>query len=125
MKKVITKKTTLALSALALLLLLNLSAAYSFEISGKDKDSKELSVEDSLMVEELISEMDNDILNEQGIESELSSNAAFKVYNVGNQLIFSGSQADWSNQKNKELIMIKRKAEYLFESDGTKIYMIF
>ncbi|MEL6558319.1 MAG: hypothetical protein AAFQ94_09055, partial [Bacteroidota bacterium] len=49
----------------------------------------------------------------------------FKIYDSNDQLIFTGSQEQWDDKTNKDLISMKRKAEFLMDADGTNIYKVF
>jgi len=54
-----------------------------------------------------------------------TNTVSFEVYDSKDHLIFTGSQKQWDDKNNKQLISMKRKAEFLFDSDGTNIYKIF
>lgn len=91
---------------------------------GNKKKAENATKTDSVMTEELIDEIyETEELAFDFLE-ELES-PAFQVMNSDDQLIFSGSKKEWENQQNRELIIMKRKAEFLFESNGTKIYKVF
>jgi len=51
--------------------------------------------------------------------------AVFEVYGPNDEILFSGSKAQWNDEANMKLVMLKRKAEFLFDTDGTQIYKIF
>ncbi len=121
--KLQTKALTIALGALALITFITFNPA-SANNEGQKKSKMTISVEDSLTVEELLVEINSfDLLEE--LEFSVNNAPKFQVFDANDKLLFSGNQKQWGNHKNKELVMIKRKAEYLFESDGTQIYKIF
>ncbi len=91
---------------------------------NKEKNKTEISTEDSLMIEELL--MDLDEMDAELFELEvLQVDQEIEVYDVNDQLIFSGSNEEWENISNPELITLKRKADFLFESGNTEVYKVF
>ena len=110
-----------AFTALTLAAIITIAPAMAN--GNKDKNNEKLSVEDSLMIEEL-----QVIFNLEDELSELNQSVeipSFQVFDTNDHLIFSGSKTQWNDQANKKLTMIKRKAEFMFNADGTQIYKIF
>lgn len=91
---------------------------------GDKKKVEKTTEADSIMAEELIDELYEIEELEFDFLEELAS-PEFQVMNSQDQLIFSGSKKEWDNKNNRELVVMKRKAEFLFESNGTKIYKVF
>ena len=117
-------KTLRSITSLALAMMIALGSAFASSPSdGESKGKKRLSAEDSVMVEELMA----DIHFEEELNVLASSEIveSFKVYNSHDDVVFSGTQKQWDNQKNKSLVMLKRKAEFLFSSNGENIYKVF
>jgi len=124
-----TKRTIFSLMLAALVMAGSVSA-----ISSSNRKSSASS--NTEMVEELIREQRK---NAQLIE-ELSNlyNSpseeleemdllfpAYEIYDVDDNLIFSGTVEQWENDSNEKLSQMKRKSDFLFESNGTQIYKVF
>ena len=96
-------------------------------IAGIDKgDSVKVdnkaATEEAIIIEDLWAEFEKEEAADQLIEA---SEVTFEVYNQNNQLVFTGTQAEWDNDQDTEVVTLKRKAEFLFETDGTSIYKVF
>jgi len=55
----------------------------------------------------------------------LPSKKMVEIYDANDALLFQGSKVDWDNNTSDQLTIMKRKAEFFFESDGTEIYKVF
>ena len=109
-------------TSFTLLLLLTLSAAYASPLNDGEKGKEKVNAKDSVLMEELIADLEW----EEELDIPTITNAeSFKVYDANDDVIFSGTKKQWENKKDRNLTMIKRKAEFLFESLGTKIYKVF
>ena len=49
----------------------------------------------------------------------------YEIYDADDNLIFSGSADQWENESNEKLSQMKRKSDFLFETNGTNIYKVF
>ena len=109
--------------AMALALCITTGSAFA-TVNGNDsvKTKKEVSTEESMMIDDLLAEFEKAEELDKMFES---GNISFEVYDNNDQLIFSGNQKQWDDLNNKKLISVKRKAEFLFETDGTSIYKVF
>ena len=84
--------------------------------------SKPKSLKKTVIIDDLLAEFDKADKLDKMFESDQVS---FEVYDHNDALIFTGNQKQWDDLNNKKLISIKRKAEFLFETDGTSIYKVF
>jgi len=89
---------------------------------GKSSENEKIeSAESAEMIDELL-----ETLEAEELDFSLNANEdAFQVFDKNDEVLFSGSKTEWENKSNKNLIMMKRKAEFLFESNGTKVYKVF
>ena len=119
-----TTKITGSLIALAMTFILSMSAvAATDDVRNKPEatnDGKTSKV-DSLHMQELLSEMS--VLDKEEIVFPTSS--AVDVYDANDQLIFSGTMAEWNNTENHSTTILKRKAELLFELEDASVYKVF
>ena len=83
------------------------------------KAGKEVSKEEVVMIEDLLNSLEevDELIDMTEVEVP-----AVEVYNGQDELLFSGTQAEWDAAN---LISMKRKAELLFQLDGTSIYKVF
>lgn len=58
-------------------------------------------------------------------ESEEIEPARCKAYDMHDELIFDGTQEEWSKAQDQQLKEIKIKADFLFFTGNTKIYKVF
>lgn len=100
-----------------------IAIAPAFANGNKGKSTEKISVEDSLMIEEL--QIAFDLEDEMEQLNTQSNTPQFQVFDSNDKLVFSGSKKEWNNNSNKKLAMLKRKAEFLFDTDGTQVYRIF
>ena len=111
-------------AALALALFITTGSAFAAP-NGNDssKTKKEVSTEEAAMIDDLLAEMEKaeDLDKMFQTEKEIS----FEIYNNADQLIFTGTQKQWDDKTNNDLISLKRKAEFLMDADGTNIYKVF
>ncbi len=79
-------------------------------------------MENEMLLEEL-----SNLYNAQSEEiAELELDVpAYEIYDADDNLIFSGTAAQWENETNVELSKMKRKSDFLFESNGTQVYKVF
>lgn len=90
-----------------------------------DKDSLKtktvLSHEETVIIEDILAEFEKDAEIDQLIDD---SEITVEVYDQNDQLVFSGSQYQWEEEENTDLAPLKRKAEFLFETEGASVYKI-
>ncbi len=125
-RNLITTIAKIAMAASLVLFVILGANANSLSNNGKGNKDKNKSetIEDSLMVEDILvelEEMDLDIFE----LDVLQVSQEIEVYNNLDQLIFSGSTQEWENTQNPEIIRLKRKADFLLESGNTKVYKVF
>lgn len=86
------------------------------------KAEKKVSKAEVMMIEDLL-----EALEEMDAMENIDSAAipAVEVYGSNDELLFSGTQAQWETQQATDMIAAKRKAELLFELDGTSVYKVF
>ncbi|MCR9251244.1 MAG: hypothetical protein NXI20_12515 [bacterium] len=125
-KNLITTIAKIAMAASLVLFVILGANANSLSNNGKGNKDKNKSetIEDSLMVEDILvelEEMDLDIFE----LDVLQVSQEIEVYNGLDQLVFSGSTQEWENTQNPEIIRLKRKADFLLESGNTKVYKVF
>lgn len=111
-------------SLMALLLILLFTSSSAFALNNNDSKNPKVKTktEESVDTEELMTEIFE--IEELDFATE-NLESAFQVMDAQDKLIFSGSKKEWENKENKKLITMKRKAEFLFESNGTQIYKVF
>ncbi len=125
-----TKQILKSTAAFALAFCITIGSAFA-TTTGNDtsKDSskikKEVSVEEEAMINELLAEMEKAEELDFMIENFQTNKVTFEIYNNADKLIFSGTQKQWDDKTNKDLIEMKRKAEFLMDADGTNIYKVF
>ena len=86
------------------------------------KAKKEVSKEETMMIQDLLIALEE--IDE--LDNSLPETApTVEVYGANDELLFSGTQANWDAQNTTAQIALKRKAELLFEVDGTSIYKVF
>ncbi len=86
----------------------------------KEKENKE-AVAEAKMIDELLESLETEAFE---IPTVTADNA-FQVFDQNDNVLFSGTEKQWGDTNNKKLITLKRKAEFLFESNGSKIYKVF
>jgi len=110
-------------SAIALALCITAGSAFAgVNDNDSSKSKKEVSTEETIMIDDLLMELEKAEEQASMFETKTTS---FEVYDGKDQLVFTGTQKQWNDKNNKELISLKRKAEFLFETDGTSIYKVF
>ncbi|MGB3465480.1 MAG: hypothetical protein WBA74_09420 [Cyclobacteriaceae bacterium] len=87
-----------------------------------EKPTGTLTGEDSVM---LSISADEDFIIEDLDFAENIVNDEIQVVDKSDKIIYSGSAKEWNNHTDKKMIIMKRKAELLFESNGTMIYKVF
>lgn len=119
-----TKQIVKSTAAMALAFCIAIGSAFAAP-NGNDsvKTKKEVSKEEATMIVDLLAEMEKAEAAEN-LFSEINKET-FEIYNSNDQLIFTGTQKQWDDQTNKDLIAMKRKAEFLMDTDGTSIYKVF
>lgn len=125
-RNLITTIAKIAMAASLVLFVILGANANSLSNNGKGNKDKNKSetIEDSIMVEDILvelEEMDLDIFE----LDVLQVSQEIEVYNNLDQLVFSGSTQEWENTQNPEIIGLKRKADFLLESGNTKVYKVF
>ena len=112
-------------SAFMILAFTIITAGNCIALNGHDeKDSKKEtieSVENAEMIDELLKTLEAEEFDFSTTDQENS----FQIFDKNDEVLFSGSEKEWKNQNHKELVIMKRKAEFLFETNGTKIYKVF
>ena len=121
-----TQQILKSTAAFALAFCITIGSAFA-TTSGDDssKIKKEVSVEEAAMINELLAEMEKAEELDFMIENFQTNKVTFEIYNNADQLIFSGTQKQWDDKTDKDLIEMKRKAEFLMDTDGTNIYKVF
>lgn len=115
-----TLKTVTFIALVMLVTVVKLSASENKADTLKAK--KEVSKEEVIMIEDLLAALEEmDEMEDIAAETVPS----IEVYNSNDELVFSGTQEAWNAQNTAELIAAKRKAELLFQLDGTSIYKVF
>lgn len=108
-------------ATLALALCLTMGSAFA-GANDSITVKKEVSAEEAAMIDDLLAEMEK----AEDIENMFKTNTVtFEVYNNSDQLVFTGTQAQWDDKNNQDLISMKRKADFLMDIEGTNIYKIF
>lgn len=128
--KTLTNNTTQILkstAALAMAFCITVGAAFA-NPDHKDsiKNKKEVSTEEAAMIDDLLAEFEKAEELDQLLSDVVETNQpTFEIYDAADQLIFTGTQKQWDNKANKDLIEMKRKAEFLMDANGTNIYKVF
>lgn len=124
MKTQNTQNSTHLLKSFGMLAIVVLIAIGSAFANTEDsvKMKKIASSEESVMIDELLAEMEEDQLMAELLSSK---EATYEIYDANDVLVFKGNEKQWNSQKNKTLIALKRKAEFLMEDEGANIYKIF
>ena len=119
-----TKQILKSTAAMALAFCITIGSAFATPGSNDSvKTKKEVSKEEAAMIVDLLAEMEKAEEAEQ-LFSEINK-VTFEIYDNNDQLIFTGTQKQWDDKTNKDLIAMKRKAEFLMDADGTNIYKVF
>ena len=110
---------------LILVIITLITIGNSMAFNGNDeknakKENKE-SIENSEMIDELLETLE---VEEFEFNTQNQQNA-FQIFDHNDNVLYSGSEKEWESKGNKKLITMKRKAEFLFESNGSKIYKVF
>ncbi len=116
-------KISKSLLTFILITLLTVSNSFAFAHGNEkkaDPESKE-TIENVEEFDELLASLE---IEEFEFSITDDSNA-FQIIDENDKILFSGSEKEWKNQSNKKLVIMKRKAELLFESNGSKIYKVF
>lgn len=58
-------------------------------------------------------------------ESAKTETIRCKAYDMNDELIYDGSQEEWNKSEDLQLKEIKRKADFIFLTENTKIYKVF
>ncbi len=124
--KTLTNNTNQILKSagtLALALSITIGSAFA-GTNGNDSitKEKEVSTEEAAMIDDLLAEMEK---AEDLAKMFETNTVTFEIYNSTDQLIFTGTQKQWDDKTNQDLISMKRKAEFLMDADGTNIYKVF
>ena len=119
-----TQQILKSTAALALALFITAGSAFAAP-NGNDssKTKKEVSTEEAAMIDDQLAEMEKAEDLETMFQTE--KEVTFEIYNNADQLIFTGTQKQWDDKTNNDLISLKRKAEFLMDADGTNIYKVF
>ena len=117
-----TMKIIAFTGSLAMVLCFTVSSVFA---AMNDKDSLKtktvLSHEETVIIEDILAEFEKDAEIDQLIDD---SEITVEVYDQNDQLVFSGSQYQWEEEENTDLAPLKRKAEFLFETEGASVYKI-
>ncbi len=125
MKTTTQNNSSIGKSLIAMMLIVLFTATSAFAFSSNnasDPKDKKTTTEDSVEMEELVTEVFEIEELDFAVEKKES---ALQVMDAHDNVIFSGSKIDWENQKDRKLVIMKRKAEFLFELNGTQIYKVF
>lgn len=112
-----------------------ITAGSVFAISNGNKRSSNFSetemaqqvIKEQRRNAQLMEELGNLYSTNQGedlLDMEIET-PAYEIYDADDNLIFSGTSDQWENENNNELSQMKRKSDFLFESNGTQIYKVF
>ena len=123
------KRTVFTLMLAAIVMAGSVSAISSHKRKSVNISESELAEEalkEQRKNEMLLEELSN-LYNAQSEEiAELELDVpAYEIYDADDNLIFSGTAAQWENETNVELSKMKRKSDFLFESNGTQVYKVF
>jgi len=122
-----TKQIFKSTAALALALCITVGSAFATpKTTDSVKVKKEVSTEEAAMITDLLAELEKADEMEMMLSESLGSNkVTFEIYDSADKLVFTGTQKQWDDQTNKDLIEMKRKAEFLMDANGTNIYKVF
>ena len=93
--------------------------------NGEDKKETKKENKEALAEAKMIDELLESLETEAFEISTVNAENAFQVFDQNDNILFSGTEKQWKDANNKKLITLKRKAEFLFESNGSKIYKVF
>ena len=119
-----TKQILKSTAAMALAFCIAIGSAFAGPGNSDSLKNKiDVSKEEAAIIVDLLAEMEAADAEEK-LFADLNK-ATFKIYDNNDQLIFTGTQKQWDDKTNKDLIAMKRKAEFLMDADGTNIYKVF
>ena len=72
---------------------------------------------------ELVNELLKSLEPEEPFSEEVGVQDEIQIFNNNDEVLFSGFQNEI--KKDQKLVIMQRKAEFLFESNGTKVYKVF
>ena len=72
---------------------------------------------------ELVNELLKSLEPEEPFSDEVGVQDEIQIFNNNDEVLFSGFQNEI--KKDQKLVIMQRKAEFLFESNGTKVYKVF
>lgn len=118
-----TKNIIKTAGAFALAFCLTFTSVFAGTGTGDStKATTKVSKEEAVVIEDILAEFEKAAEMDQLIEI---SEVTFEVYNQNDQLVFSGSQTQWEDEQNTDVVALKRKAEFLFEMEGANVYKVF
>ncbi|MEL7146831.1 MAG: hypothetical protein AAFO69_10715 [Bacteroidota bacterium] len=121
-----TNKFLLSAASLIMAMFLSTSGLYASDgktANGSDSaETENAAKEEAIMVEDLLNSLEE---IEDAVIMETEEVATVEVYNSNDQLLMTVTAKDWQAQKATEIVKMNRKAEFLFEIDGTSIYKVF
>ena len=119
-----TRQILKSTAAMALAFCIAIGSAFAGpDNSDSVKNKNEVSKEEAAIIVDLLAEMEAADAEEK-LFADINK-VTFKIYDSNDQLIFTGSQEQWDDKTNKDLISMKRKAEFLMDAEGTNIYKVF
>ncbi|MEL6560752.1 MAG: hypothetical protein AAFQ94_21340 [Bacteroidota bacterium] len=110
-------------SILMLLFLSVITFSTSNAIGIDDGKSSKKESTETVESTELINELLESLETEELVFNEVTPQDNIQIFNANDEVLFDGSESEMKN--DQKLVVIKRKAEFLFESNGTKIYKVF
>ena len=118
-----TKNILKTAGTFAIAFCLTISSVFAGTTNGDStKASTKVSKEEAVVIEDILAEFDKAAEMDQLIDI---SEVRFEVYDQNNQLVFSGSEAQWEDEQNTTVVALKRKTEFLFEMEGANVYKVF
>ena len=118
-----TKNIIKSASIFALAFCITVASAFAGTNNGDSlKVDSKANTEEALVIEDILAEFEKAAEMDELIEI---SEVSFEVYDQNDQLVFSGTQTQWDDEQNTPVVSLKRKAEFLFETEGTNVYKVF
>ena len=119
-----TKHVLKSTTAMALAFCIAIGSAFAGPTeTDSAKAEEKVSAAEAAIIVDLLAEMEAADAEEKLFAA--IHKTTFEIYDSNDQLIFTGTQKQWDDKTNKDLIAMKRKAEFLMDADGTNIYKVF
>ncbi|MEL7145145.1 MAG: hypothetical protein AAFO69_02155 [Bacteroidota bacterium] len=118
-----TKNIIKTTSTFAIAFCLTIASVFAGTTHGDSvKIDSKVNKEEAVVIEDILAEFEKAAEMEQLIEI---AEETFEIYDQNDQLVFSGSKAQWEDEQNTNVTALKRKAEFLFEMEGANVYKVF